>query len=90
MKIDWKLRQFIEQHGLSALSVETKAGIGRNAIYRLLRDDGPDRIDRQTLARLIFALRELTGREVNVGDLLDYLPSGYTPSDATSGEAVRS
>lgn len=72
MAIRWKLREYIEQHNLSALSVELKAGIGRNSIYRLTRSDGPRLIDRETLDKVIRALRELTGSTVEVSDLLEY------------------
>jgi DNA-binding Xre family transcriptional regulator len=72
VSIRWKLREYIEEHNLSALSVEVKAGIGRNSIYRLTRADGPRLIDRQTLAKVICALRELTGSSVEVSDLLEY------------------
>ncbi|MVN87605.1 hypothetical protein GO986_12595 [Deinococcus sp. HMF7620] len=72
MAIRWKLREYIEQHNLSALSVELKAGIGRNSIYRLTRADGPRLIDRETLAKVIRALRELTNGNVEVSDLLEY------------------
>ena len=76
-RITWKLKRFIEGHNLKARQVETEAirlgyTFGRNTIYRLLKDEGPVNINRDSLTAVIAALRSLTGRKVKVGDLLEY------------------
>jgi hypothetical protein len=68
----WKLREYLEAHNLTALTVETEAGLGQNSIYRLLKADGPALVNRATFSSLIAALRTLTGQPVTVTDLLEY------------------
>ena len=75
--IKWKLRRYLETNNITPRDVETEAirlgfQFGRNTIYRLQRDDGPSSFNRDTLTALIAALRSLTGRKVNVQDLLEY------------------
>ena len=79
--IRWKLEKYLEEHGIKALAVEQEAQrlghtFGKNSIYRLLRDDGPENINRRTLVVLIETLRSLTRRKVKVSDLLEYEEQG--------------
>lgn len=68
----WKLHSFINERKLTPRQVEEAAGIGRNTIYRVLRDDGALLVDRRTLTAIIDGLRKITGEEVKVEDLLAY------------------
>lgn len=77
----WKLRAYLGERNIKPRTVENEAielgySFGRNMIYRLLRDDGPINVSRDTLAALIGALRSLTGRKVKVQDLLEYEEKG--------------
>ena len=77
-KIRWKLRSYLEERGIKPRDVETEAirlghTFGRNSIYRLLRDDGPDNLSRKTLAVLVETLRSLTKRKVKLSDLIEYI-----------------
>jgi DNA-binding Xre family transcriptional regulator len=86
-QIQWKLREYLASHNLAALTVEQEAGIAQNNIYRLLQGDGPSRLDRFTLARIITALRNLTGQAVTVADLLEYQPdddAGFSAAEETA------
>ena len=76
-KIRWKLRKYIEAQRLRPRDVENEAirlghSFGRNTIYRLLKDDGPENLSRTTLAVLVESLRSLTRRKVKLSDLIDY------------------
>ncbi len=76
-RVVWKLRAYLGERNIKPRAVENEAielgySFGRNMIYRLLRDDGPVNVNRDTLAALIGALRSLTGRKVKVQDLLEY------------------
>ena len=78
-RILWKLPEYLEKHNLTPLQVEresVKAGapLGKNSIYRLIKDDGPSNVNRNSLAAIINALRSLTGEEVTPNDLLEYTP----------------
>jgi hypothetical protein len=68
----WKLREYLDAHKLTALTVEQEAGLGQHSIYRLLKAGGPALVNRKTLSGLISALRTLTGLPVSVADLLEY------------------
>jgi hypothetical protein len=75
--VRWKLDQLLKEHGLRPREVESEAlrlgyGLGRNTIYRLLREDGPMNVNRNTLATLIASLRSLTDQPIVVEDLLEY------------------
>ena len=76
-KITWKLKTYLQEHKIKPREVENRAlemklTFGRNTIYRLLRDDGPDNLSRETLAKLIEVLRSLTKRKTKLLDLIDY------------------
>lgn len=68
----WKLKEFMDEHKLSPKTVEKAAEIGENSIYRVLRGNGVMLVDRRTLAAIIRGLRKLTGKSVEVADLLVY------------------
>ena len=75
--IKWKLQEVLQQHNLRPRDVETEAirlgyTFGRNTIYRLLKEDGPVNVNRETLAVLIAALRSLTKQPIKVEDILEY------------------
>jgi hypothetical protein len=71
----WKLRSLLEQEGKSAyalariLAEKTRP----NTIYRLVRiGQEPTRVDLSTLTLVISGLRQLTGKAIQVSDILEY------------------
>lgn len=74
--IRWKLAQYLSAHSLTPYSLAKASGIQRmNTIYRISRaGDEPTRIDLPTLAAIISGLRKLTGEDVQITDVLEYLP----------------
>jgi hypothetical protein len=76
-QVEWKLKSVMEKHGIKPLDIEREAirlgyDIGKNVVYRVATERGPQRIDRSTLEALLGALRSLTGTPVNVSDLIVY------------------
>lgn len=76
-EIVWRLGALLAKHGVTPLQVEREAvrlglDFGKNTIYRLLREDGPQRIDRDTLVSLVSALRSLTKENITVDSLLRF------------------
>lgn len=76
MPTRWKLRELLESEKISAyaltriLSDQTRP----NTIYRLVRTgQEPCRVDLSTLTLVISGLRKLTGKSIEVGDVLEYL-----------------
>jgi DNA-binding Xre family transcriptional regulator len=78
--VKWKLKEFLEQHNLSAYQLVDKAhgGLSRTGVYRLT-DSDVSGVRFESLAAIIPALRELTGEEVQIGDLLEYVGEPPAP-----------
>ena len=73
--IKWKLSEFLEAHDLTAYRLATTLDTHTRAptIYRLAKKDVElSRVDFNVLATVIDGLRELTGEDVKVSDLLEY------------------
>ena len=73
--VHWKLNKFLEAHDLTAYRLATTLDTHTRAptIYRLAKKDVElSRIDFNVLATVIDGLRELTGEEVTISDLLEY------------------
>ena len=68
-QVTLKLRQYLEAHNLSPRQVEREAGIGENTIYRVMRATN---LNRDSLAGIIMALRTLTGKAVEIADVLEF------------------
>jgi hypothetical protein len=72
----WKLRTLLEAENISAyalariLSEQTRP----NTIYRLVRmGKEPSRVDLSTLTLVVCGLRKLTGKHIEIGDILEYV-----------------
>lgn len=72
--IRWKFKEFLEAHNLNTSQVvdKTEGKLSRKGVYRLT-DDELKGVRFESLAAIIPALRELTGEDVAVGDLLEYV-----------------
>lgn len=72
----WKLRTLLESEGVSAYALaRTLAEQTRpNTIYRLVRiGKEPCRVDLTTLTLVVFGLRQLTGKHIEISDILEYV-----------------
>lgn len=72
----WRLAQFLQARGITAYALAKATGTARpTTIYRLARaDHEPTRVDLPTLTMVIDGLRTLTGEDVQVSDILEYVP----------------
>lgn len=72
-KVELLLGTYLKAHELTVyrLAAHTKGQMARRTLY-LLANGETGRLDLATLAKLIHALRELTGQPVEVQDLLRY------------------
>ena len=73
----WKLNDYLEANSVKPRSVENRAiklgyTFGRNSIYRMTRGEGPTNINRDSLTAILHALRDITQKDVQVSDLLEY------------------
>lgn len=72
----WTLPQYLEQHGLTAYKLARIVDRKReNTIYRLAREEtDPSSVNFDVLKEILDGLRELTGKNVQITDLISYTP----------------
>lgn len=72
----WRLADFLKERDISVYTLAKARGMTRmNSIYRMARaGDEPQRVDLQVLAEVISELRALTGEDVQLTDILEYVP----------------
>ncbi|GGI75633.1 helix-turn-helix domain-containing protein [Deinococcus wulumuqiensis] len=75
----------LEQHGITAYKLSKAIAeaygdqaIKQQTVYAVVKGNGVP--DARTLNQIITALRGLTGRELQVGDLLDWVPDSEVAS----------
>lgn len=74
--VTWKLRDYLDQHEVSAYALTKAADLAPNTVYALARGD-QGRVDLEVLDKVIGALEELTGQRVTFNDLLEREASEY-------------
>lgn len=80
--IRWRLAAFLEEKGISAYALAKHSAVKHpNTVYRIARlGHEPTRVDIPTLNALLDGLRELTGEEVRLTDILTDAPQQQTRS----------
>lgn len=68
-----KVGEFIDDAGLSRNAVAREAKIRSNAIYEMASNE-TKRLDLETFNKVIETLRNMTGRDVTIADMLEYTP----------------
>lgn len=65
----------MQERGLTAYGLAKSSGINRmTTLYRIAKvGDEPTRVDLPTLAAIITGLRKLTGEDVQITDILEYV-----------------
>ncbi len=66
----WKLRDYLDSHGLSACALTRTADVAPNTVYTLARGDS-ERVSLEVLDKVLAGLERLTGEPVGVADLLE-------------------
>lgn len=84
MATTWKLRDYLHDRRIRPAKLATllEGRMSRNSIYGLVGEEPPKAVYLETIDAIIPALRELTGEDVQVSDLLEYEP---TPGVSASG-----
>ena len=84
-EVRWRLGRFLEERGFTAYALAKASGIQRmGTVYRIAGKDAPVRVDLPTLAALLDGLRALTGEDVQLADILEYVPTPPPAPEATS------
>ena len=81
----WRLKAFMEAHRVRPgdLARATGGKLSRAGIYGLLTDERPQNVHFATLDALLPALAAITGRPVNVEDLIVYERASKNPAAKT-------
>jgi DNA-binding Xre family transcriptional regulator len=86
-RVLWRLPELLEEYGITrhrlAQAMQGKTSSRLTTLYRMA---DPKRIDLSVLAEIITALRALSGLEVGVGDVLEYVPDD-TPQGGETPDA---
>lgn len=71
MPVKWKVKEYLQAHGLTPYRFMKESGLAQGTAYRLVNGDTRN-LNADTLDAVIRALRTLTGKPVDVADLLEY------------------
>ncbi len=66
----WTLADYLERHNLNANQVAMRASLSPNTVYPMARGD-MRRVDLKSLEAVLLALRDMSGEQVRIGDLLE-------------------
>ncbi len=75
MPVRWKVKQFLEAHRLTPYRLMKESGLAQGTVYRLVNGDTQN-LNASTLDATIKALRTLTGKRVDIPDVLEYREEG--------------
>ncbi len=75
MPVRWKVKQFLEAHSLTPYRLMKESGLAQGTVYRLVNGDTQN-LNASTLDATIKALRTLTGKRVDIPDVLEYREEG--------------
>lgn len=71
MPIHWKVSEILEAHGITGYQFWRASGLPKRSAYRVVNGDARN-VNADTLDATVRALRTLTGKPLNVSDLLEY------------------
>ncbi len=69
--VRWKVKSILDSHGLTAYRLMKESGLAQGTVYRLVRGD-TSTVNAETIDRVVTSLRRLTGRTIEIADLLEY------------------
>ncbi|MED1874163.1 helix-turn-helix transcriptional regulator [Brevibacillus agri] len=72
--IRFKLLDFIEENGITRGALAREAKVRPNAVYEMC-DNKTKRVDLDTFDKILETLSNMTGRDVILADVLEYVPN---------------
>jgi DNA-binding Xre family transcriptional regulator len=72
MPVKWKVKDYLEQHNKTPYSLWKASGISRTTIYAITGGK-MDGLHFDTLDRLILGLEQITGKRVELTDVLEVI-----------------
>ena len=67
----WRLKSTMDSYGITRYALQQKSGVAMNTL-RSMYDGSTERPDLTILHRVIKALREITGKEIVLNDVLEW------------------
>ena len=71
MAVKWKVKAFLDSHDITPYRLMKESGLAQGTVYRLVNDDTTG-LNTETLNAVLDALSDLTGKALNVNDVLEY------------------
>jgi DNA-binding Xre family transcriptional regulator len=71
--IRWKLKEVLDEHGITPYRLMVDSGIANSTIYRLTNNK-TDGVQGPVLDKILNSLCKLTGKRIGVGDVLEHIP----------------
>ena len=71
MALEWRVKEFLGAHSISAYRLMKEAAIAQGTAYRLANNQA-NGLNLETLDAVIDALRRITNEKVQLKDLLEY------------------
>lgn len=69
--VSWKLKETMDAHGVTRYALQKETGAAMNTL-RGMYDGSTERPDLKVLDSVIRALRQLTGKQINLNDVLEW------------------
>ena len=69
--VRWKVYEILKAHDISVYRLMKESGLAQGTVYRLVKGD-TSTVNAETLDRVMTTLRRLTGKRLQISDLLDY------------------
>ena len=71
MAVKWKIKELLREHGITPYRLMKDTGLSQGTAYRLANNDF-NSVNADIIDVVVKALRKLTGKPVDVADLLEY------------------
>lgn len=69
--VSWKLKSTMDAHGITRYALQKEAGVAMNTL-RAMYDGETRRPDLDVLDSIIQALRRITGKDLDLNDVLEW------------------
>lgn len=75
MAVKWKIKELLRENGITPYRLMKDTGLSQGTAYRLANNDF-NSVNAEIIDAVVKALRKLTGKPVEVADLLEYQEEG--------------
>jgi DNA-binding Xre family transcriptional regulator len=72
MNVKWRVKEHLDRHGKTPYALWKASGLSRTTVYAITQGT-PDRVDLETLNKLLSGLERLTGERAELTDVLEVI-----------------